>query len=314
MPTFDDLIDTNQGTGNSKSKIGAALSPAARKLPVASFQPKTVNPNIDAAWGGTSIPFAATGTNPYYQYYYSGQDIIVSIDGTEGNTDFQNLPILSLGWNITQSKLMIYGFWSYTADAIARGARQITGSFSLATKSPNYMTKLLAQVATSRLNQTTQYSNTNISQDDQNILQFWSGQGGTNTMQTGSTVNLYQEHPPFDMVLIYGVQDVSLTNMNNVVTSHAQSNPWYVDTNERLVDSVTTDQSNRIVLKSCEILGMSTSYTPSGDIIQETYNFVAFDAVNAQNLEDPPPPTPTAVIGPGSPEGNGLSATTLKNT
>ena len=88
--------------------------------------------------------------NTYYDYYYSGQDIQVSIEGAGSNSTGGIIPIVSFAFNIKQEKLPLYGFWSYTFDAIMRGNRIINGAFTIATSSLNYMNDLLSEAATSR--------------------------------------------------------------------------------------------------------------------------------------------------------------------
>src|SRR4051812_9269973 len=104
----------------------------------------TADPMIDAQWAGYN---PSNAPNSYFDYYFSGQDIQVFIDGLEGYPEFATLPISDFGYNITQQKMPIYGFWSYTFDAMARGSRVINGTFRLITKSPDYMRRALEAAA-----------------------------------------------------------------------------------------------------------------------------------------------------------------------
>lgn len=52
--------------------------------------------------------------SPYFDYFYTGQDIRVSIDGL--TSPESALPIYSLGYIIEQNKVPVYGFWDYCVD------------------------------------------------------------------------------------------------------------------------------------------------------------------------------------------------------
>lgn len=270
MPSFNNLFN------NSNFNTSTLLANINKNAIVAATSPQ-IDPGLDEIWGGSTIGFTGPDSNisPYYNYYFSGQDINVSIDGTQGNGNFRELPIVSFAFQITQPKLAIYGFWSYTYDAIAYGARQLAGRMEIATTYPNYMTALLKEVARERLANTNgAYVNSKpLTTDDQNILHFWGGGEATN--QTGTVTNLYQEHPPFDIIINYGNQDTSVSNFNQIAAMDAGNNPLFVDTNERLVAGTGTSQT--LNLLACEITSMSTQYTTSGEIICETYDLIIND-------------------------------------
>lgn len=274
MPAFNNLF-ASQGT----SSVLASIVSNITKNVVRPTNAPTVSPQIDETWGGATAGFAGpdSSISPYTNYYFSGNDINVSIDGTQGNINFQKLPIISLQLDIHQPKLAIYGFWSNTFDAIARGSRQIVAAMRIASTYPNYMKNMLQEVAKERLANTNgAYANTvPLSTDDQNILNFWGG--GPGTSQTGNTLNLYQEHPPFDIIVIYGQQPVSISNINAGATQEAGNNPLFVDINEQLIEPTDTNVSKRLILQACEITNMSTQYTTSGEVICEDYRLMVND-------------------------------------
>ncbi len=270
MPSFGNLFDNQQATTNT------ALASINKTVQVSPLS-KITNPGLDETWGGSTSGFtgADAATDPYAQYYFSGQDIHVMIDGTEANSNFSSVPVINLALQVSQPKMAIYGFWSYTYDAIAYGARQIAAKMEIATTYPNYMTNLLQEVAKERLNQTNgAYANSApLSTDDYNILQFWGG--GQSTLETGSTINVYQQHPPFDIIITYGQQSTSVTNLSQINSLDSGDNPLFTDTNERLV--LTSGPAKQIKLIACEITTMSTQYTTSGDTICESYDLLVND-------------------------------------
>jgi hypothetical protein len=241
----------------------------------------------DAQWAGYDTTDAP---NSYFDYYFSGQDIQVFIDGIEAISEFAILPISDFSFNITQQKMPIYGYWSYTYDAVAHGNRLINGSFRLITKSPDYMRRALEAAAEARQNRVNagvagSYSYyRGLTPDDANIQKYWSNNLDPALASTGKQI--FSTHPPFTFVIVYGVQSVSVdaTNAPLSIASGAFEqyefdNPLYQDTNERLVDSDPVSQANRIIIDDVELVNMSTEYHSTGQLIVEDYQFIARDTI-----------------------------------
>ena len=276
MSTYSDLANSQSETSNNT--VAHIV-----KNPPTIITTKGVDSSIDKNWGGTSNSnLPGPNSNPYYNYYFSGQDINVTIDGVDNaSSQFGNIPIIGLKFQINQPKLAIYGFWSYTYDAIAYGARQITGTMEIATQYPNYMTLLLKEVAKARLARTTPNgANPKFTEDDQNILNFWGNGIGDLYFNDslGSVANLYQEHPAFDIIITYGQQDSSVSDFGQVVAKDNGNNSLFVDTNERLITN-TDNAGHQIKLAACEITNMNTQYNTSGQVIFETYDLMVNDVI-----------------------------------
>ncbi len=62
-------------------------------------------------WAKTFEAVTDSFNNPYFDYFYSGQDIQIKIEGVD-----EVLPIYSFGYVIEQKKQPIYGFWDYCVD------------------------------------------------------------------------------------------------------------------------------------------------------------------------------------------------------
>ena len=92
-----------------------AIDPNALK----SFTP--LDENIDLQWGGKS--YDSDKFNMYYDYFFSGEDVKVYIDGLF-DAGYE-LDIASFSFSIRQEKSPIYGFWSYNFDAVLTGTRII---------------------------------------------------------------------------------------------------------------------------------------------------------------------------------------------
>jgi hypothetical protein len=92
-----------------------AQDPSSQK----SFNP--LDEEIDLQWGGKTED--NNKFNMYYDYFFSGEDVKIYIDGLF-DSEYE-LDIASFSFNIRQEKSPIYGFWSYNFDAVMTGTRII---------------------------------------------------------------------------------------------------------------------------------------------------------------------------------------------
>lgn len=263
-----------------KNKLPATKSPTS----ITPLFPVSSDTSLDAIWGGINYGTKNGGINTYFDYFFSGQDIIIAVDGVEEDIRFKILPIMQVSWNITQQKTPVYGFWSYTLDAVLHGTRIIQGSFTIATKYPNYMTDLISAAASARqtkLGSDNYYYFKGLTEDDANIEKYWNKT--LDPALQGSLKNIFSIHPPFSFVIIYGIQNTSLSNtqpsLSDLYNRYRDDDPWLMDVNERLVESDLINQKNRIVIDDIYLQSMDTAYGGDGDVIQETYSFFARDIV-----------------------------------
>lgn len=226
------------------------------------------------------------GLNSYYDYYFTGQDIQVFIDGLTDSADI--LPIYQFGYNIQQNKQPLYGFWSYTYDYMMRGTRIVTGAFSVITKSPGFMTEKVAKAAkvrADRANNSTLYPVRGLNEDETNIETYWRRNYDSN-LDAGQK-HLFSVHPPFNFVAVYGVQDTSIDfaggadRAREVRQKFYSSTAMMTDINERLVDSDPDDNTMRILIENVELISRQTEYSPDGEPVMETYSFMARDVREA---------------------------------
>lgn len=244
------------------------------------------NSVIDQEWAeGYKSPSA------YYDYFFAGQDIKVTIDGVED--DYPDIPIVNFAFNVGQQKTPVYGLWSYTYDGVMRGTRLVSGTFTIATKSTGYMRDLLTKAARTRHDIANGvktpgrqlYSDRQLTEDDANIYKYWTKNIDPNLSAAGK--NIFSSHPPFSFVILYGVQNTSVTadGWSDAVTNNID-NVMNQDLNERLVlptkdNGGTYFYSNRYVLEACELQGLQTGFAPDGAVIAETYQFFARDIITS---------------------------------
>lgn len=281
MATFNQLLNPSTAAilGNSIDTTATrqitkslANAPGAKAIGLTS--------DLDAKWGGI---YSGDAVNNYIDYYFSGADVKVTIDGTDDDPQFNQFPLCDMQFRISQQKQIAYGFWSYTYDAVLRGNRAVNGTFSIYTRSPTYMLQALAKAAASRqanggsLNY--QYFKP-LTEDDSNIAQFW-GSNMDPSRVGNSAVNIFSVHPPFTFVLSYGIQSIS-TNVNGLAdySQWVPDNTLFVDTNERLINEGAGPQKPMLaVLDDCELTSMTTMYDTSGQPVKEQYEFFARDYV-----------------------------------
>jgi hypothetical protein len=242
---------------------------------------EVLNADIDAKWAygfGDAQP-----DNPYYDYYYSGQDIQISIEGAGSNSTGGIIPIVSFAFNIKQEKAPLYGFWSYTYDAMMRGVRVINGAFTITTSTLNYMKNLLSEAAINRQ----QKSNSihpirGLDSDEENLSLYWGKNLDSALLGENDTRHLWSSHPPFNFVIVYGVQNVSLSSITDksqdrrdTIHKYAESPLLMADTNERLVSQ--KQDPSRYLIENVELTSMQVEYSPDGQPVGETYSFIARD-------------------------------------
>ena len=258
-----------------------------------------LNPAIDLEWGGTRED---QKFNNYYDYFFSGEDVRVYIDGLFEESD--EMDTASLAFVVKQEKQPLYGFWSYNYDAVMLGTRLITGEFSIYSRYPRRMTEMLEKAAAVRM----ESSNPNPSRsvistlgtdaarvdDELNIEKYWLNteldrttvdpQMRTLSDTADSSHNIFSAHPPFNLVIFYGLEEVGITNTgivtydsSNAINRQLNSDRILAtDYNERkTLKSISNPM--KIVLQNVNLLSMTTQYVSGGQPLIENYQFIARD-------------------------------------
>jgi hypothetical protein len=262
----------------------------------------SINEALDLAWGGHRNADDKKFNN-YFDYFFSGEDVKVYIDGLFDESD--EMDIASLTFVVKQEKQPLYGFWSYNYDAVMSGTRLITGEFSIYSRYPRRMTDLLEKAANVRYQSSSSNPGKSVmsvlgsdaaSMDDElNINKYWANSeldrltsGSTNpalSETANGNHNIFSAHPPFNLVIFYSVEDSSLS-ANGISTYSTGSEVNQQLNSERIIATdfnqrkTTIDKINdpmKIVLQSVNLISMSTSYSSGGEALVESYQFMARD-------------------------------------
>lgn len=280
---YDELVSNRPGLKNSDGL----------------FDP--LSADLDLYWAGGKSSGDPRFSN-YYDYFFSGEDIKVYIDGLFDPKD--ELDIAGFGFLIKQEKQAVYGFWSYNFDAIMNGTRIISGQFSVYSRYPRRMTELLEEAARVRTSSvsgkmdTTSVVSVMRSQnesrkDEENIQKYWANSQldritvdpAISSSVPDGQHNIFSAHPPFNFVILYGVEDTGLSTVS--ASENASSAAFQqrdnldriisTDINERKVKMSTEKTPMKIILQDVHIMQMSTEYQSGGAPLIETYSFVARD-------------------------------------
>ena len=264
--------------------IETRSSALARNRPVS-----IVDPAVDSRWANAHVDSQAP--NPYYDYYYAAEDMKVYVAELSGDPEFADLPIHELGFNVSQEKAPVYGAFSYSYDAVMRGTRIVSGSFTLVSKYPNYMNRLLTKAANAR-----EANSGNLQdyyprppsweEDDKNIKRYWSRHLDPAALAQGNSE--WSIHPPFSLVVQYGIQNTSaLINerghtMDNRLTRYSGDQALMKDHNQRLVESRDSSHSDRLILDAIELMNVNRIFSPNSPVVMEQYEFMARDLIIPQ--------------------------------
>lgn len=259
-----------------------------------------LNAELDLYWAGSSK--ADSRFSNYYDYFFSGEDVKVYIDGLFDEKD--EIDIAGFGFMIKQEKQAVYGFWSYNFDAIMNGTRIITGQFSVYSRYPRRMTELLEKAAQVRVQTmsgkkdgtgvvSVMRSQNESRKDEENIQKYWANSQldrittdpAITTGSSNNGHNIFSAHPPFNFIIMYGVDDTSLSpvagSSNKSTASMEQRDNLdrliSTDINERKIKLSGANNAMKIVLQNVHLMQMSTEYQSGGAPLIENYAFVARD-------------------------------------
>lgn len=236
------------------------------------------DPYTDTVWGMSQGVDHKWASN-YFDYYFTGQDVLIYIDGA----DDSSLPLYNMGFNIEQQKTPVYGFWNYTYNTMMRGTRLVNGQFSLLTTHPTYLKEKLAEAAKSRAERNTTTVMRDVTGREEQIEKYWAKNLGDDISQN-KYKHIFSSHPPFNLIIVYGIQSSSVVGSPTVRQqeltdwlSNGDHAVLYTDTNERLVYYEQNQDTMRFVIEACDIVSMQSAYGSEGDVCMETYNFIARD-------------------------------------
>lgn len=267
-----------------------SLSQSSNRLP-SEYSSKgigVVDPSNDMLWARGRQGRMA---NSYFDYYFSGEDVQIYMDGTESPEYGADMPITDFAFSIEQQKTPVYGYASYTYDAVMKGTRLVSGVMRCATTTTDYMTNMISRAAETRAAGAAQTVIRDMDQDEANIRRYWM------QIDPGIVYNnnkqLFSTHPPFNLIIVYGMQSTSvppsvIPALGPVYESYLSDTGLMTDVNERLVEADISGNAMRYVLEAVELQSMQCEYNTAGDICAETYKFFARDlytpVVNSSQL------------------------------
>ena len=255
--------------------------------------------SLDLAWSGASVEDSQDKRfSNYYDYYFSGEDIKVYVDGLFEPEN--ELDIASFTYSIKQEKQPLYGFWSYNYDTVLYGTRIISGEFTIYTRYPRRMTDLIEAASRVRVKDphpkeamgkvvSSLRSRLESPEDVKNMEKYWAYSQldrltadplSKNIKDSGH--NIFSAHPPFNFVILYGVQEASMSPLDYSGVSENGINDnldrmIVSDINERLIKTHKDVNPMKIILQEVQLLGMATSYASGGQPVSESYQFIARD-------------------------------------
>ena len=248
---------------------------------------------LDQAWSGVSQQ--GRGIFEYYDYYYTGDNVRVYVDGVEPPDADANMPVIEFAFKISQQKTPLYGFWSYTYDEMLRGTRVVQGAIRIATTTTNYMTREIAKAADTRTKQDSDYVIRKLDVDERNIDAYW---GRHIELDTESDKNIFSIHPPFNFVVMYGIDDVAACMPSNQRVDQYVVDKYNTgfgtmanDDNHTILEADQNDHVMRRVIEGVEIVDMQVEYSSNGQVCSELYSFIARDAYS------PSPDSPKQTYG-----------------
>lgn len=255
---------------------------------------ETAENTIDLKWAGAAES-SGKDFNSYYDYYFSGEDIKVFIDGLYDVED--ELDLASFAYSVRQEKQPLYGFWSYNYDTVMLGTRIIVGEFSLYTKYPQRMTKLLQKSAQNRVQAqdfgggesnsilTKMAYDARTLDDEVNVQKYWS-YSQLDRITSGPDgidgTNIFSAHPPFNFVIVYGAEQTAITprdilNSQDILVGETIDRITSSDVNERNIQAGNLNNPMKIVVQQVNLTAMTNSYSVGGSPLIETYQFMARD-------------------------------------
>lgn len=211
--------------------------------------------------------------------YFSGIDCYISFD---------NIPIdeiVTMEMTLQEPIVPIYGYASYTYDAVAHGARIVTGSFTITFKEMNYIRSALVKLSDAGISSATPKKPTQ-GMTQAELLAVIKGKDYSSIEQLADTyaakiwagdktsVVVNKQKSPFftakdsklstygfDIILSYGSELIEIGKS-------------YKNYNDKIPGSLK-------VINGVHLTGVNQVIKPSGEPIYEQYSFIAKDLDNS---------------------------------
>jgi hypothetical protein len=205
--------------------------------------------------------------------YFSGTDCYIS---------FNNVPIdeiVTLEFALQEPIVPIYGYASYTYDAVAHGARIVTGAFTIAFKESLYIRSALEKLSSQNVSS----SNPKRPTSNMNTAELLAWMKGKDFKQIEELANRYGErlwnkeastmvnkqHSPFFSTVN---SDLSAYGFDIIISYGSE----LIEIGKEVKDFPGTVK----IINGVHLTGVNQVVQPSGEPIYERYSFIAKDIDN----------------------------------
>lgn len=211
--------------------------------------------------------------------YFSGSDVYIII----GNTVIDEIKFIEV--DLSQAVTFLYGYASYTADAVAYGARAVQGRFAINFKENGYLmsilnntTKSIAQYASEKAVEPAksyaadaQYIASLVKNGDYNKLKD-AIQEQEDLIWGRQTSGAYDKYHMATLLPIDNYEDIKKNGFDIIIS--------YGDEGFHIGDAIGELPSTVEVINGVHLMGCRKTIEPSGENILEEYTFIAKDFNN----------------------------------
>jgi hypothetical protein len=256
-----------------------------------------MNPKLDAY----------SQLSAYNDWFVTGANCVVYLvsnaqDSKQNKVtrELSSVPVVGVGYSVQQQKTPLYGYNDTGPRKIMRGQRLVSGDFVILHKSAGYFEDILMSYAEMPYG-----SQEKLSLNEQQRLTYWNTRQWDSSMNDPQRAgmknqkNIFYNHPNFDISIVYGAGDevgapAAYGNHNTEYPSmkldkvKALTSAWYEDpfqpgmsykaVNPLYRDNTLTKQRETIV--GVQLVGKSKSISIDGEVIMESYSFLAIDVLN----------------------------------
>lgn len=240
----------------------------------------------------------------YNDYFLTGANCIVYFASDREDEDsytntrkLSNIPVLGVGYNIQQSKAPLYGYNDVGVRKIMAGQRIVSGEFVILHKWCGFLEEVLMR------NDSIGYGATyELDLKEQLRIKYWNTRDWDKipddpqriNFPAGNRKNIFYSHPNFDISIVYGVGDevgrptqnpdgyLDISNVLNLKSSwYGDESLSHKDINPLWISKTMFDEhSRRETISGVQLTGKTKSVSIDGEVITESYSFLAVDVLN----------------------------------
>lgn len=235
----------------------------------------------------------------YYDWAITGSNCVVYLarpydaETAHVTRQLNSVPVLAVGYNIQQQKAPVYGYADRKPRKILSGQSIVSGQLIVAHREVGYLKKVLMEAGNDIYG-----SKDKLDLKEKYRIQYWNTRNWDDvekdpqrkSFKTEDQYNLFYDHPNFDITIVYGVGDYVKSVYNNgkldlkeVVDLqqvwYNQQSQEYTDVNPLYMPKDHNIGKQRETISSVQLTGMQKSVAADGEIIVESYSFLAIDVL-----------------------------------